>query len=138
MDYHEMRRPFEPTTVKLVLLAESPPAPNKRGESKYFYNPTGSARESLFEATMKALGIDCGGDKEKGLHELRRRGVLLLDMSYIPVNKLPKNDRNKALERGYDQLIEKLSKLPAGIPVAMSMSVFLIGCKRTVSMSSTG
>src|SRR5262249_43022212 len=81
MDYHEMRRPFEPTTVKLVLLAESPPAPNKRGESKYFYNPTGSARESLFEATMKALGIDCGGDKEKGLHELRRRGVLLLDMS---------------------------------------------------------
>jgi uracil DNA glycosylase len=119
MDYHKVRAEFEPENVKLVLIGESPPAPNKKGESKYFYDPNGSTRESLFEATMKALGIDLGDDKAKGLHEFKQRGVLLLDMSYTPVNKLSKGERNEAIERGYDQLVERLSELPAGVPVAI-------------------
>ena len=122
MDYHEMRRRFEPTTVRLVLLAESPPAPNGKGESKYFYDPTGSTSESLFEATMKALEIDCCDDKEKGLREFQRRGVLLLDVSYTPVNKYRKSNPDKyveILEDSYDDLLGRLSKLPDGVPIVI-------------------
>lgn len=114
--YHEMREPFEPETVRLVLVGESPPA-SKKGECKYFYNVKGSTSETLFHATMQALGIGCDKDKEKGLREFKRRGVLLLDMVYRPVNDLPEHDRYKAVEDGFDGLVEELSHLP-GVPVA--------------------
>jgi uracil DNA glycosylase len=118
MDYHKVRAKFEPENVKLVLIGESPPAPNEKGKSKYFYNPNGSVHESLFEATMKALDIDHGGDKANGLKQFKQRGVLLLDMSYVPVNTHSKKERNEILDRGYDQLVETLSKLP-DVPIAI-------------------
>jgi hypothetical protein len=114
--YHVMRKPFEPATVKLVLVGESPPA-WKKGECKYFYNVKGNASEKLFHATMQALGIDCGKDKEKGLREFQQRGVLLLDMVYRPVNDLHADERYNAVEDGFDDLVETLSLLP-GVPVA--------------------
>jgi uracil DNA glycosylase len=117
MDYHAMRKPFEPATVKLVMLAESPPA-----SGKYFYNAGGSTHEALFEATMAALDIPCES-KAQGLREFQRRGVLLLDMTYTPVNEIDdKAERAEAVERDYDKLVELLSKLPRGVPVVIMLA----------------
>jgi hypothetical protein len=119
MDYHEMRKTFEPVKIKLVLLAESPPV---SPDGRYFYNTAGSTREPLFKATMLAFGIVCK-DKALGLREFQRRGVLLLDAVYEPVNKqLDKAKRGEAIERGYDELVERLSKLPPGVPVVIIMA----------------
>lgn len=119
MDYHSMRKQFEPTIVKLVMLGESPP---ESQNDRYFYNTAGSLRENLFKATMQALGIACE-DKAQGLREFQKRGVLLLDVTYSPVNKLDdKTERVETLERDYDALVARLAELPHGVPVVIVMA----------------
>ena len=51
-DYLSIRRRFEPESIRLVIVAESPPA-----SGKYFYNPTGALSEPLFAALMKQLAF---------------------------------------------------------------------------------
>ena len=55
-EYLAFRREFEPTTVKLVVVAESPP---KTG--LYFYNPDGEIREPLFSEMMKQRAACAAG-----------------------------------------------------------------------------
>jgi hypothetical protein len=112
--YHEMRKPFEPATVKLVMLAESPPV-----SGKYFYNPAGSMGEPLFKATMLAFGIE-HDSKAEGLRKFQQRGLLLLDATYEPVNGIEdKVLRRAAIERGYGKLVELL---PRGVPVVIVLA----------------
>jgi hypothetical protein len=47
--YLSLRREFEPTTITLVIVAESPPA-----SGKYFYDPDGEVSEPLFNALSEA------------------------------------------------------------------------------------
>lgn len=64
--YLRLRREYQPRNIKLVIVAESPPA-----SGKYFYDPTGSAKEPLFAAIMQQLGI-APGTKQAGLLELKQ------------------------------------------------------------------
>jgi hypothetical protein len=50
-DYLNFRRKFEPENVKLVIVAESPPA-----SGKYFYNPVGMATTTA--KICRAMRID--------------------------------------------------------------------------------
>ena len=50
--YLHLRREYEPENVRLVIVAESPPA-----SGKYFYDTTGSPKEPLFAAIMLQLGL---------------------------------------------------------------------------------
>ena len=59
--YLSFRRKFEPSIVKLVIVAESPPA-----SGKYFYNPAGKITEPLFAALMEQIRFD-PVTKESGL-----------------------------------------------------------------------
>jgi hypothetical protein len=65
-EYLSFRRKFEPASVKLVIIAESPPA-----NGTYFYNPTGKVTEWLFAALMKQLGSK-PTTKEDGLREFQK------------------------------------------------------------------
>jgi hypothetical protein len=67
-EYLSFRRKFEPASVKLVIVAESPPA-----TGKYFYNPTGAVSEHLFAALMLQLGF-APTSKESGLREFQKGG----------------------------------------------------------------
>jgi hypothetical protein len=49
-EYLFLRRKYEPSSVKLAIIAESPPV-----SGKYFYNPNGTVSESLFAALMLQL-----------------------------------------------------------------------------------
>jgi hypothetical protein len=84
-DYLSMRLDFEPTSesIRLVIVAESPPA-----SSKYFYNTNGKVSEPLFKALMKQLCIRAPNTKADGLREFQKRGWVLVDATYQPVNKL--------------------------------------------------
>ena len=69
-DYLSFRRKFEPASVKLVIVAESPPA-----SGKYFYNPAGVVTEHLFTALMKqrwASGIPIRWPR---LRQLKQQGT---------------------------------------------------------------
>jgi hypothetical protein len=67
-EYLFLRRKFEPPSVKLVIVAESPPS-----SGKYFYNPEGTASEPLFAALMLQLRF-APTSKESGLREFQKRG----------------------------------------------------------------
>jgi hypothetical protein len=47
-DYLSLRSRYEPENIRLVIIAESPPA-----SGLYFYNPTGARSEPLFAALMR-------------------------------------------------------------------------------------
>jgi hypothetical protein len=51
-EYHDLRHRYAPETVRLLIVAESPPA-----SGKYFYDPSGTTSEPLFAALMKQIGV---------------------------------------------------------------------------------
>jgi hypothetical protein len=102
--YLSFRRAFEPFNVKLVIVAESPPA-----SGKYFYNPDGAVSEPLFTALMQQLGF-VAVTKESGLQELQRRGWVLVDATYEPVNVVGV-DRDALIIRDYGLLRDDLEAM---------------------------
>jgi hypothetical protein len=113
-EYLAFRRSFEPESIRLAIVAESPPA-----SGKYFYNPTGSLSEPLFTALMKQLGFS-PTTMEGGLREFQQRGWVLVDATYEPVNALRGADRNKVIVRDYPLLREpdrsQVRRCPQGGP----------------------
>jgi hypothetical protein len=98
-EYLDLRRRYEPKSIRLVIIAESPPA-----SGKYFYDPAGVPSEPLFAALMRQLRLS-PLTKEDGLGEFQRRGWVLVDATYEPVNKLTASGRrNGVIERDYPLL----------------------------------
>ena len=106
-EYLSLRREFKSTTVTLVIVAKSPPT-----SGKYFYNPDGKVSEPLFNALMKQLGIQ-PKTKFEGLREFQKRGWVLVDATYEPVNALNKRDRDMVIEGDYSELCGDLKRLLA-------------------------
>ena len=106
--YLRLRREYEPENVRLVIVAESPPA-----SGKYFYDPTGSTKEPLFAALIGQFGLS-PVTKDAGLRELQQRGWVLVDATYKPVDKLAKDashDRDEVIARDYPLLLNDLASL---------------------------
>src|SRR5262249_1888247 len=106
-DYLSLRRRYEPEPekVKLVLVAESPPA-----SGRYFYNPSGAITEPLFAALMRQLDIS-PVSKHAGLREFQQRGWVLIDATYEPVNTLNSSKRDSMIVRDYPLLRDDLTSL---------------------------
>jgi hypothetical protein len=104
-DYLAARRRYEPENVRLVIVAESPPA-----SGLYLYNPEGRITEPLFNALMKQLGYSCTR-KSDGLQRLRQCGWLLVDATYEPLSHLIDNERSKIIQRDYQLLCDDLKSL---------------------------
>ena len=78
--YFSFRQKYEPENLKLVIVAESPPA-----SGLYFYDPLGKISEPLFAALMRQIACS-PSSKEEGLAELRRKGWLFVDATYEQVD----------------------------------------------------
>jgi hypothetical protein len=105
-EYLDLRHAYEPQgSVKLVIVAESPPI-----SGKYFYDSTGSTSESLFAALMQQIDFSPSA-KEEGLREFQRRGWVLIDATYEPVDGFSDSSRNKVIERDYPLLRDDLTTL---------------------------
>ncbi len=104
-EYLDLRRPYEPESIRLVIIAESPPA-----SGLYFYDPTGARTEPLFAALMRQLRLS-PLMKEDGLREFRRSGWLLVDATYEPVNERTGSWKDRVIDRDYPLLRDDLAKL---------------------------
>src|SRR5262249_19663155 len=96
---------FEPASVKLVVVTAWPPRPRL-----YFYDPSGPIEERLFKTLMKALSYN-PATKEDGLREFQRRGCLLVDATYRPLDGLSEGMREEAILKSYPALLVELSKV---------------------------
>jgi hypothetical protein len=103
-EYLALRRRYEPRSVKLVIIAESPP-----DSELYIYNPTGRVTEPLFAALMKQLRLS-PKTKDEGLRALQENGWVLVDATYEPVNG-PASGRDTVIERDYALLRKDLAAL---------------------------
>jgi hypothetical protein len=103
--YLHLRRQYEPTPVKLVIIAESPPI-----SGLYVYDAKGKTTEPLFLALMKQLSFSPNSKKD-GLKELQKKGWILVDATYEQVDKHSDSERNQAIEQGYKELRGDLERL---------------------------
>ena len=69
-----------------------------------------SPSRALFAALMRQLGF-LPPTKEEGLREFQRRGWVLVDATYEPVNKLSRLGRDRVIERDYPLLRDDLEGL---------------------------
>ena len=104
-DYLAFRDRFAPSTVKLIVIAESPPK-----NQTYLYNPAGRTSEWLFTALMRQLG-HMPTTKEDGLRELQRRGWILVDATYEPVDGISDPEADKVIVRDFPHLRDDLIKM---------------------------
>jgi hypothetical protein len=104
-EYLSLRRQYEPKSITLIIVAESPPA-----SGKYFYDPAGNLTEPLFTALMKQLHL-APMTKKNGLQEFQRHGWILVDATYEPVNARNGSDRDDVIARDYPLLRDDLDGL---------------------------
>ena len=107
-EYIALRAQYKPASVKLAVIAESPPS-----SELYFYKP-GRRSEPLFGALTKLIGLDPStlSTKEDGLHKFQQRGWILVDATYQPVNKIPPGSRrDQIIIRDYPVLRADLLQL---------------------------
>ncbi|MFT6909374.1 MAG: hypothetical protein ACJAS1_006090 [Oleiphilaceae bacterium] len=104
--YHNLREPFTPREVKLVLLFESPPA-----SGNYFYDPEGRVTEPLYSAIMKLFGWT-PKTKTQGLESMKENGVVLLDATYQQVNQMTRQQRRGIMRKEYPLLRARLPDAP--------------------------
>jgi hypothetical protein len=103
--YLTFRSQFRPAQLKLVIVAESPPA-----SGKYFYNPDGAVTEPLFSAVMQQIDIK-PVSKRLGLRALQERGWLLVDATYEQVNDYSETKKDSIIVRDYPHLRDDLKRL---------------------------
>jgi len=106
-EYLDLRDQYKPVSVKLAVIAESPP------DSDLYFYKAGRRSEALFAALTKLAGLDplAFATKEDGLHEFARRGWILVDATYEPVNKLSKSRRRQIICRDYQLLHADLEQI---------------------------
>ena len=104
--YRKLRQKYLPEKIKLIFLLESPPA-----SGGYFYDPDGTPTEQLFSAMMKLIDYR-PESKTDGLKEFAKRGYVLADATYSPVNHI-KNERkrNEAILKDLPDLIDDLRSM---------------------------
>ncbi len=103
--YLQLRNQYHPEKIKLIILAESPPV-----SGKYFYDETGQVSEPLFSAMMEIMGYE-PSDKKDGLTFFQKKGFILADATYRPVNHLKGKSRNTVILNDFEALIDDLNEL---------------------------
>lgn len=103
-DFIILRNNYIPSKIKVIFVLESPP----QGHG-YVYDQSGHTGEVLFRAFMKLIGIK-PETKEEGLQKLKHEGVLLLNPTYTPVNKLSDKEANEIIMNNYGNFKKDLLK----------------------------
>lgn len=106
--YIAFRKKYTPNKIKAIFVLESPPNPPKLG--KYFYKTNGRVSEPLFAEMMNLIHYK-PLSKKAGLKEFQKRGFVIVDAVYMPINHLDEKSRNKEILRWYPILLKDLKKL---------------------------
>lgn len=122
--YDELRDEYRPETVRILLVAESPPDPAD-GDRRFFYAPT-LTKDNLYRGVAEALYGDEAGfdpaDKTSNLRRIQSDGYWLIDLSNEPVNHLSSADRKRALRAAVPGLVERADAIAPteGVIVCMT------------------
>jgi hypothetical protein len=105
--YKKLREKYTPHEIKLIFIFESPPT-----NGTYFYDDTGPVNEPLFKGMMKCFIPFVPAAKEEGLTEFCKRGFLVVDAVYVPIDNIrSSNERETVIQKHYKKLENDLRSL---------------------------
>jgi hypothetical protein len=101
MDTEAIRLRYKPYNVRLLLIGESPPA-----SGKFFYLKSGMTTFTA-RAFEEAHGIEFK-DQAAFLDYFRACGCYLYDLSHLPVDQLPRKEREEQLQKNVKALAQRI------------------------------
>ncbi len=104
-DWEKLRDNYIPEKIKIVFVLESPP----EGHG-YVYDKNGRISEILFRSFM-ALLREKPETKNEGLKILQKKGWLLTNPIYEPVNKISDKEADEKILANYSNFKKDLLKL---------------------------
>jgi hypothetical protein len=123
--YEQLRQQYRPQQVRVLLIAESPPASTSE-DRRFFYSPHLTGHDNLFRGVaLAAYGLnkrDLSRDgKAPVLRRLQSDGIWLIDAVDTPVNHLDTGARSQLIRNSVPGLIHRAQS------AAPSVGVFI--CK---------
>ena len=113
-EYQKAAIRYRPDRIRVLFLAESPPAPRPCRPPSYFFFPN-SFSDLLFATVIFALyGIRYKKDpvlKESLLQKFRADGFWLMDAVEYPINNIPKPHRPEKVRADLPNLLGRLNSL---------------------------
>lgn len=122
-DYQSAANSYRPTPVRVLFIAESPPAFRSESEQAYFFFEENPGGDLLFTAVVQAvLGIryrkQDGVPKECVLRRFQAKGYWLMDAVEYPINKIDGKKtsdafRKEKIENWKPNLLARIAALDA-------------------------
>lgn len=110
MDTEAIRQRYKPKQVRLLLVGESPPA-----SGKFFYVDSAMTKHTR-SAFEKAEGIRFKQTAEF-LEHFKERGCFLEDLSHTPVDRLPKEERERRLRKEVESFSKRIKVINPSVVV---------------------
>ncbi len=124
--YRAAREEYKPERVRVLFIAESPPA-----SGGFFYFPETVGKDHLFRETMKGLGLwpvgrrmGKGLDKTGLLRQFQSRGFFLVDTSLVPVDRLSRRRRREMVAGSVSRLAEEARRLDPEHILIVKVSIY--------------
>ena len=108
-----MRERYQPERIRLLFVAESPPAPTA-DEVRFFYNAELERWDHMYRAVMQAVFPSFEyrpGEKDKWLRRFKANGYYVIDAIDEPVNHLPRKHRDALLLAAVEPRVREIEKL---------------------------
>lgn len=119
--YESVRVKYKPTSIRVLLIAESPPpAPEIQSSRQFYYTDRIRKDDRLFTNTMKALyaeeadltEAELEADKESWLNRFMRDGFYMIEaLEESQVHEVTKQQRKQRIRDSVPKLIERVKKL---------------------------
>lgn len=119
--YDQLREEYEPTLIKILFIAESPPPAANVQSSRHFYRTEKIRKDDrLFTNTIKALystastqtEAEIQKDKEKWLRTFQADGYYMIEaLEESQVHKVTKQDRQVRIKQNLPHLLQKVQQL---------------------------
>lgn len=126
--YERLREEYRPTSVRVLLIAESPPA-SPIDNQRFFYSSVLTGHDNLFRGVaLAAYGLGREDlarlGKDAVLRRLQADGYWLIDAVDMPVNHLDGGHRRQLIDGSIPSLV------PRAIAASPSVGAFI--CKAPI------
>jgi hypothetical protein len=124
--YAQLRSQWKPNRVKLLMIAESPPADGGDVSGRRFFYADRIGPDNLFRGVVEAMYGTSKVDlqrtgKRPWLERLRDDGFFLIDLAPYPVNALSTIERRRVLHEAVPGCVARASALdPEGVVLVKS------------------
>lgn len=119
--YEELREAYRPKSIRILLIAESPPDPGDK-ERRFFYSPVLSRHDNLFRGVAQSLyGDSILDEREKNeiLACICNDGFWMIDAVDFPIDKMSESNRSEAIRASAANLIDHCKELAPTLGVVI-------------------